>query len=45
LFATGLCLPSGSSLSDAEQDEVIAGIRNVPRACADERTEGGLARV
>ena len=24
LFANGLCLPSGSSLSDAEQDEVIA---------------------
>ena len=48
LFGTGLCLPSGSSLSDAEQEEVIAGIRNVPRACPGEDIEhidGGLARV
>ena len=27
LFADGLCLPSGSSLTDAEQDEVIARVR------------------
>lgn len=26
LFANGLCLPSGSDMSDAEQDEVIAAI-------------------
>ena len=24
IFARGLCLPSGSSLTDAQQDEVIA---------------------
>lgn len=27
IFARGLCLPSGSSLTDAQQDEVIAAIR------------------
>jgi pyridoxal phosphate-dependent aminotransferase EpsN len=27
LFATGLCLPSSSSLSDAEQDRVVAAVR------------------
>ena len=31
LFDTGLCLPSGSSLSDAEQDEIIAEIQQVLR--------------
>lgn len=31
LFATGLCLPSGSSLSDAEQDYVLAAFEEVPR--------------
>jgi pyridoxal phosphate-dependent aminotransferase EpsN len=29
LFAEGLCLPSGSSLSDADQDRVIAVVRGV----------------
>ncbi len=29
LFANGLCLPTGSSLTDAEQDEVCAVVRSV----------------
>ena len=45
LFTTGLCLPSGSSLSDAEQGEVIAAIHHVPRACAGEPIHEGIARV
>ena len=45
LFTTGLCLPSGSSLSDADQGEVIAAIRNVPRACRGEHVQEGMARV
>lgn len=31
LFATGLCLPSGSGMSDAEQEYVIAAFEGVPR--------------
>jgi dTDP-4-amino-4,6-dideoxygalactose transaminase len=31
LFANGLCLPSGSGMSDAEQDRVIAAFESVPR--------------
>lgn len=31
VFAQGLCLPSGSSLSDADQDRVIAAVREVAR--------------
>ena len=31
LFDTGLCLPSGSSMSQAEQAHVIAAIEEVPR--------------
>jgi len=31
IFARGLCLPSGSSLTDAQQEEVIAAIRDVAR--------------
>ena len=31
LFARGLCLPSGSSLSDADQDRVIEGLRDAWR--------------
>lgn len=29
VFATGLCLPSGSSLTDGERDEVVAVVRGV----------------
>jgi dTDP-4-amino-4,6-dideoxygalactose transaminase len=29
IFATGLCLPSGSSLTDEDQDRVVAGVRDV----------------
>ncbi len=29
IFATGLCLPSGSSLSDADQDRIIAAVHDV----------------
>lgn len=32
LFATGLCLPSGTGMSQAEQDRVIAAIRGCWRA-------------
>ncbi|HRC54306.1 MAG TPA: hypothetical protein PKU97_00215, partial [Kofleriaceae bacterium] len=28
-FRRGLCLPSGSGLTPADQDEVIAAVRNV----------------
>jgi dTDP-4-amino-4,6-dideoxygalactose transaminase len=31
LFERGLCLPSGSGLSDAEQAQVIAALEDVPR--------------
>jgi pyridoxal phosphate-dependent aminotransferase EpsN len=34
LFRTGLCLPSGSSLTSADQDRVIAGILDLVRARA-----------
>ena len=29
LFETGLCLPSGSNLSEEDQDRVIAAVRRV----------------
>jgi dTDP-4-amino-4,6-dideoxygalactose transaminase len=45
LFATGLCLPSGSSLSAAQQREVIAAIGNVPRVRAGDPTRERMARV
>jgi dTDP-4-amino-4,6-dideoxygalactose transaminase len=32
LFRDGLCLPSGSSLSDEDQDRVIAIVRRTCRA-------------
>ncbi len=32
LFRTGLCLPSGSSLTEADQDRVIEGIRSLAEA-------------
>jgi dTDP-4-amino-4,6-dideoxygalactose transaminase len=31
IFRTGLCLPSGSSLSDAQLQRVVAGVRCTPR--------------
>lgn len=34
LFRTGLCLPSGSSLTEADQDRVIEGIRTFAEARA-----------
>jgi pyridoxal phosphate-dependent aminotransferase EpsN len=45
LFATGLCLPSGSSLSAAEQGEVIAAVGNVPRVRTGAQIPERLARV
>ena len=33
LFATGLCLPSGSSLTDDDQERVIAGVRQALAVC------------
>ncbi len=35
LFRDGLCLPSGSGLTAADQERVIAGIRTVPRQNRD----------
>jgi dTDP-4-amino-4,6-dideoxygalactose transaminase len=32
LFARGLCLPSGSNLTDADLDRIISAIRSTPRA-------------
>ena len=29
IFANGLCLPSGSDMSDAQQDEVIERIKDL----------------
>jgi dTDP-4-amino-4,6-dideoxygalactose transaminase len=45
LFATGLCLPSGSSLSAAEQGKVIAAVDHVPRVRAGEHIRERMARV
>jgi dTDP-4-amino-4,6-dideoxygalactose transaminase len=39
LFESGLCLPSGSSLSDEQQDEVIAAFRS----CFDSSPAGSIA--
>jgi len=43
LFAHGLCLPSGSSLTTADQDRVIAAVRAAcrPPLTASQRTERG----
>ncbi len=43
LFAHGLCLPSGSSLTTADQDRVIAAVRAAcrPPLTASHRTEQG----
>jgi pyridoxal phosphate-dependent aminotransferase EpsN len=30
LFSRGLCLPSGSSLSDADQDRVVEAVLSTP---------------
>lgn len=38
LFATGICLPSSSSLSDADQDRVISGFREALRRSPGRRT-------
>jgi dTDP-4-amino-4,6-dideoxygalactose transaminase len=40
LFETGLCLPSGSGLSAAEQTAVIAAIVEAPAAVAQQRARG-----
>ena len=37
LFETGLCLPSGSNLSEAQQDRVIAHLRRVLTSSLDTR--------
>jgi dTDP-4-amino-4,6-dideoxygalactose transaminase len=41
LFAEGLCLPSGSSLTQTQQDYVIAGIRLVFEHAREPVIEGG----
>ena len=45
LFATGLCLPSGSGLSAADQASVIAGIEEVSRLAARGCPERSVARA
>ena len=45
LFATGLCLPSGSRMSSSEQARVIAGIAETPRLTRSCPVEEGVARV
>jgi pyridoxal phosphate-dependent aminotransferase EpsN len=45
LFATGLCLPSGSRLSPAEQASVIAAVAEVPRLMTGDRKAERMARV
>ena len=34
LYSRGMCLPSGSSLSESDQDRIIGIIRTVPHQCA-----------
>jgi dTDP-4-amino-4,6-dideoxygalactose transaminase len=41
LFAEGLCLPSGSSLTQAQRDRVIAGVRLVFEHARETVIEGG----
>jgi dTDP-4-amino-4,6-dideoxygalactose transaminase len=45
LFDTGLCLPSGSGLSDAEQDSVIAALQAVPRRITHHAAAGVSERM
>jgi len=45
LFETGLCLPSGSGMSPADQARVIAGIEETPRFMHRKRSEEKVARV
>jgi dTDP-4-amino-4,6-dideoxygalactose transaminase len=45
LFATGLCLPSGSRLSASDQARVVAGIAGTPRLVHRKPIEGKVARV
>lgn len=45
LFATGLCLPSGSRMSSSEQTRVIAGIAETPRFTDSCPAEERVARV
>jgi dTDP-4-amino-4,6-dideoxygalactose transaminase len=45
LFERGLCLPSGSGMSDAEQAHVIAALEDVPRHGMRGRTIERTARV
>jgi dTDP-4-amino-4,6-dideoxygalactose transaminase len=45
LFERGLCLPSGSAMSVADQARVIAAIEEVPRLAACGRISERIARV
>jgi len=45
VFATGLCLPSGSGMSAADQALVIAAIEEVPRLAAQGCGGGRVARA
>ncbi|HEX7137521.1 MAG TPA: aminotransferase class I/II-fold pyridoxal phosphate-dependent enzyme [Vicinamibacterales bacterium] len=45
LFATGLCLPSGSRMSPSEQARVINGIEETPRFINRLQAGGRMARV
>lgn len=43
LFQRGICLPSSSSLTAADQDRVIAVVRSVARPLVPARVEGSIA--
>jgi dTDP-4-amino-4,6-dideoxygalactose transaminase len=45
LFETGLCLPSGSRMSAAEQASVIDAVAEVPRLATRDRRAERMARV
>jgi hypothetical protein len=45
LFRTGLCLPSGSGLTAAEQAAVLAAIAETPDLRADHPATERIARV
>jgi len=45
LFRRGLCLPSGSSLSETDQSRIIGIIRTVPKQRARKRTTASIPEI
>ncbi len=45
LFRTGLCLPSGSALTEEEQERVVEGVRGVCRGGWGTGSGGGADRL